>query len=120
MDDHWLLPDASDVTVDLSRLEGEPRSGDTRYTVALDGSLRSEWVDVWRELLSASAVLRRFEIDAFRAVVHFTCRNVDGTAMVFDALERLEATVKRVNEIVAVRRAAAPRVIAAPTALRAR
>lgn len=120
MDDHWLIPGSSEVTVDLSRLQGEPRAGDTRYTVALNGSLRSEWVVVWREVLNASAVLRRFEIDPFAAVVHFTCRNVDGTAMVFDALERLEATVKRVNEVVSVRSAAAHRVIAAPTALRAR
>jgi hypothetical protein len=120
MDDHWLVPGSFDVTVDLSRLQGEPRAGDTRYTVALEGSLRSEWVEVWREVLSASAVLRRFEIDPARSVVHFTCRNVDGTAMVFDALERLESAVKRVNEIVTVRRAAAPRVIAPPTSLRAR
>jgi hypothetical protein len=120
MDDHWLLPGSSDVTVDLSRLRGEPRAGDTRYTVALNGSLRSEWVNVWREVLSASAILRRFEIDPFGAVVHFTCRNVDGTTMVFDALERLEATVKRVNEIVSVRREATPQVIPPPSSLRAR
>jgi len=120
MDDHWLVPGSSAVTVDRSRLQGEPRAGDTRYTVALNGSLRSEWVAVWREVLGASAVLRRFEIDPFAAVIHFTCRNVDGTAMVFDALERLEAAVKRVNQIVSVRSAAAPHVIAAPTALRAR
>lgn len=120
MDDHWLVPGSTDMTVDLSRLQGEPRAGDTRYSVGLHGSLHSDWVDAWREVLSATAVLRRFEIDPASSVVHFTCRNVDGTAMVFDALERLEAAVKRVNEIVAVRRAAAPRVLATPNALRAR
>jgi hypothetical protein len=120
MDDHWLLPGSTEMTVDLTRLKAEPRNGDTRYSVGLDGSLRSDWLEVWREVLSASAVPRRYEIDPASAVVHFTCRNVDGTALVFDALERLEATVKRVNEVAAVRRAAAPRIIAAPNALRAR
>jgi len=109
MDDHWLVPGSTDMTVDLSRMRGEPRAGDTRYSVGLSGSLRSDWVAVWREVLSASAVLRRFEIDPAEQVVRFTCHNVDGTGMVFDALERLEATVKRVNEILAVRRAAEPR-----------
>ena len=108
------------MKVDLTRLKAEPRAGDTRYSVGLDGSLRSDWLEVWREVLKASTVPRRYEIDPANAVVYFTCRNVDGTAQVFDALERLEATVKSVNEIAAVRRAAAPRVIAAPNALRAR
>jgi hypothetical protein len=120
MDDHWLVPGSTDMTVDLSRLQGEPRGGDTRYTVALEGSLRTEWLHIWRGMLSTSAVLRRFEIDPARAVVQFTCRSVDGTAMVFDALESLETTVKRVNDILAVRRAATPGVTAPPTALRAR
>jgi hypothetical protein len=120
MDGHWLLPGSTEMTVDLTRLQAEPRAGDTRYSIGLDGSLRLDWLDVWREVLSASAVLRRYEIDPASGVVSFTCRNVDGTALVFDALERLEATIKRVNEIAAFRRAAAPRVIAAPTALRAR
>jgi len=120
MDDHWLVPGSTDMAVDLSRLEGEARGGDTRYTVSLAGSLRSDWVDAWRELVHSSAVLRRFEIDPARSIVHFACRNVDGTAMVFDALERLETTVKRVNDIVAIRRASSPSVIAPRSALRAR
>jgi hypothetical protein len=120
MDDHWLVPGSTDMTVDLSRLQGEARGGDTRYTVALEGSLRSEWLSLWRELVSATAVLRRFEIDPATAVVHFTCRSADGTAMVFDALERLEAAVKRVNDILAVRRATSPGVTAPRTAIRAR
>ena len=120
MDDHWLVPGSTDMTVDLTRLQGEPRGDGTRYTVALEGSLRSDWLSVWREMVGASAILRRFEIDPARTVVQFICRTVDGTAMVFDALEHLESAVKRVNDIVAIRRAANTGVTAPPSALRVR
>ena len=119
-DDHWLIPGGSDVKLDLSQLKGDPVGGDTKYAVALDGSLRTEWIQAWREVQNGTALGRRYEIDATGGVVRFTCRNVDGTGMVFEALERLESLVARANQIAAARRTEIPRSIAAPNALRAR
>jgi hypothetical protein len=120
MDDHWLVAGSADLKLDVSRLKGDPVGGDTKYAVALAGALRTEWVQAWREVLNATVIGRRFEIDPAAGVVRFTCRNVDGTGMVFDALERLEALVSRANEIAAARRAEVPRSIAVPSSLRAR
>jgi len=120
MDDLWLLPGPSDVNVDLSRLQGETVGDETHYVVGLDASPRSEWLDAWRHVQSSSAVLRRFRIDPEEAIVRFTCRTADGTGMVFDALQHLEVFVKRVNDVVAARRAATPHVSPVPNRIRAR
>lgn len=109
---------ASDVKLDLSRLKGEPSGGDTRYAVGIEGSLRPEWLETYRQFQAGTPGLRRFEIDAPAAAVRFTCRNVDGTGVVFEALERLESLITRVNQVAWVRRAAGPR-ISVPTSLRA-
>jgi len=108
------------VKLDLSRLKGDPAGSDTKYAVALDGSLRTEWIQAWREVQNGTSIGRRYEIDAGAGVVRFSCRDVDGTGMVFEALERLESLVARANEIAAARRAELPRSISAPNALRAR
>ena len=111
---------ASDVTLDLSRLKGEPAGTETRYTVSLDGPISPQWVEFYTRLQGETAVARRFELDPSGAVVRFSCRTVDGTSQVFEALERLEALVERANQIAAVRRAAGPIIQRAPSALRAR
>ena len=115
------FPDAgaSDVKLDLSRLKGETNGGDTRYSVGIEGSLRPEWLETYRQFQAGAPGLRRFEVDAPSATVRFTCRNVDGTGVVFEALERLEFLITRVNQVAWVRRAAGPR-IRMPTSLRAR
>ncbi|HTY43419.1 MAG TPA: hypothetical protein VMH79_16225 [Thermoanaerobaculia bacterium] len=98
------------MKLDLSRLKGEPAGTDTRYSVALDGRLGDEWVADFRALQAESAVGRRFELDRGRGAVRFSCRSVDGTTVVFEALERLEELVRHANQIVAVRRASGPRI----------
>ena len=46
---------------------------------------------------SSWPIARRFELDPAAGVVRFACRTADGTALVFEMLERLEALVARVN-----------------------
>ena len=111
---------ASDVKLDLSRLKGEPAGAETRYTVSLEGPISEQWVEFYGRLQADSAAGRRFELDVPRAIVRFSCRTVDGTGQVFEALERLETLVERANQIVAVRRAAGPHLQRPPVALRAR
>ncbi len=118
MDEHSNAA-ASDVKLDLSRLKGETSGSDTRYRVGIEGSLRPEWLETYRQFQAGTPGLRRFEIDAPGAAVCFTCRNVDGTGVVFEALERLEALIARVNQVAVVRRAAGPR-ISVPASLSAR
>ncbi|HTR04146.1 MAG TPA: hypothetical protein VMN82_13190 [Thermoanaerobaculia bacterium] len=98
------------MRLDLSRLKGEPAGTDTRYSVGLDGALGDEWVADFRALQAESAIGRRFELDRGRGAVRFACRSVDGTTVVFEALEGLEELVRHANQIVAVRRASGPRI----------
>lgn len=120
MTNQWIERAASEVKLDLSRLKGEPAGTDTRYTVALAGPAGQEWVEAYRMLQQAEpAAHRRFELDVARASVRFSCRTVDGTGVVFDLLEQLETIVERVNQVIAVRRAAGPRISLATPALRA-
>jgi hypothetical protein len=121
MTNQWIERAAADVTLDLSRLKGEPSGSDTRYSVALEGPVGEQWVEAYRTLEQAEpAAHRRFELDVPRATVRFSCRTVDGTGVVFDLLEQLETIVGRVNQVAAVRRAAGPRISLASPALRAR
>lgn len=120
MNDQWMTPAASDVKLDLSRLIGEGVGTDTRYSVALEGPLDDAWIEAFRTLQSESLVFKRFDLDRARALIRFVCRTVDGTGQVFEALERLENLVERVNQVVAARRAAGPRISLPPAALRAR
>jgi hypothetical protein len=119
MDDHAQLQRANDVALDLSRLIGEPSGGDTRYSVALAGAINPEWVEAYRGLQAEGLAPRRYELDAARGAFRFTCRAVDGTGAVFEALERIEELVVQVNRIAALRRATAPRIRVARPALRA-
>src|SRR5206468_10709130 len=105
MDSRWAAHGSSDVKLDLSRLKGDILGGDTRYAIALEGPIGEGWLEAWNELQATSTVARRFEIDAANATARFACRSVDGTGIVFEALERLQALIGRANEIVAVRRA---------------
>ena len=110
---------ASDVKLDLSRLQGEPAGTETRYTVSLDGPISEQWIEFYTRLQADSPVSRRFELDAPKAIVRFSCRTVDGTGQVFEALERLETLVERANQIAAIRRASAPVLRRAVAVLRA-
>lgn len=120
MTNQWVERAASEVRLDLSRLQGEPVGTDTRYSVALAGPVSDAWIEGYRTLQQAEpAAHRRFELDVARATVRFSCRTVDGTGIVFDLLEKLETIVERVNQVVAVRRALGPRISLASSSLRA-
>ena len=109
------------VRVDLTALRGEPRGADiTVYTVALNGSVNDRWVEAYRLTSEQSAVSRRFVLDPARSTVRFACRTADGTELVFEMLERLEALVARVNQLVEIWRCQAPHVRFSPAPLRAR
>ncbi len=111
---------ASDVRLDLSTLKGEPAGADTRYAVRLRGPVDERWLESCRGLLADSPALRRFALDAAQGTLGFSCRTVDGTALVFEMLERIEGLVERVNQLAAIRRSVGPRVSVSSATLRAR
>jgi hypothetical protein len=109
------------VRVDVTTLRGEPRGADTTvYTIALDGPVKDLWIDGYRRTTVESDVFRRFELDAARSTIRFACRTADGTEMVFEMLERLEALVARVNQLAEIWRSQVPRARFSPASLRAR
>ena len=103
MNDLWITGPPADVRLDLSRLEGEPLATTTRYSVGLEGAPGEEWAAEFRARQAETPAHRRFELDPSRPAVRFSCRTVDGTGMVFEFLEKLEALVEEINRIVAVR-----------------
>ncbi len=86
------------VGVDHSTLRGEAVGTETRYSVALTGSVETVWAEAYRILQGDSTTFRKLRLDPSTATVSFTCRGVDGPAQVFEILERLDALVKNVNE----------------------
>ncbi len=118
--DHRDMRAASDVRLELSTLRSETSGTDTRYTVALRGPIDENWLEGCRAVQAESPGYRRFELDRARPGFRFSCRTVDGTTLVFEMLERLEALVDWVNELVAARRAAGPRARFSSSPLRAR
>ena len=111
----------AEVHVDVSTLKGEPRGADAMvYTVALKGPLGDRWIEGYRRTAEQSTVSRRFELDPARGTIRFACRTADGTALVFEMLERLEALVASVNQLAEIWRSQAPRVLLSPASLRAR
>jgi hypothetical protein len=109
------------VRVDVTTLRGEPRGADTTaYSVALKGPVNDRWIEGYRLTTQQSAVSRRFELDPARSTVRFACRTADGTELVFEMLERLEALVAGVNQLVEIWRSQAPHVRFSPAPLRVR
>ncbi len=120
MRDLWITGPPADVKLDLSRHQGESLATSTRYSVGLEEPPGDEWLAEFRSRQAEAPVHRRFEIDAARPAVRFSCRTVDGTGMVFEFLERLEALVEEINRIVAVRHAVGASVSRSRFAPRAR
>ncbi len=120
MADSWNEKDASEVAVDLSTLKGEPSAADTLYTVSIRGTFDDHWVEGFRLAQGESAVYRRFEFQRATGAVRFTCRTVDGTGLVFEMLERLEALVARAGQLATIWRSQGPRISLSPARLPAR
>jgi hypothetical protein len=120
MTDRWDERSDSDVRLDLSTLKGEPSGTDTRYAVSLRGPIDDRWWEGYQTLQAEPTAFRRFELDRASATIRFSCRTVDGTALVFEMLERIEGFVEHVNRFAAVRRLVSPRVSLSPAPLRAR
>ena len=120
MKDLWITGPPADVKLDLSRLNGESLATSTRYSVGLEEAPGEEWLAEFRGRQAETPAHRRYEFDASRSTVRFSCRTVDGNGMVFEFLQNLEALVEEINRIVAVRHAVGARVNPAPLAPRAR
>jgi hypothetical protein len=86
------------VRVDHSTLRAETVGTDTRYTVALTGVVDARWTETYRATQGESTGYRRFRLDPSSRTISFSCRTVDGTAHVFEALDRLEALLSIVNQ----------------------
>jgi len=91
-------PRAIAVRVDHSTLRAETAGTDTRYTVGLLGVVDATWADAYRAIQAESTGYRRFRLDVASRTISFSCRTVDGTAQVFEALDRLEALLSIVNQ----------------------
>jgi hypothetical protein len=91
-------PRAIAVRVDHSTLRAETVGTDTRYTVGLIGVVDETWAEAYRATQAESTGYRRFRLDPASRTVSFSCRTVDGTAHVFEALDRLEALLSLVNQ----------------------
>jgi hypothetical protein len=89
---------ATAVRVDHSTLRGETVGTDTRYTIGLLGVVDGAWADAYRSAQSESTGYRRFRLDPRGRTITFSCRTVDGTAKVFETLDRLEALLAIVNQ----------------------
>ncbi len=120
MKDLWITGPPADVKLDLSRLSGESLGTSTRYSVGLEAAPGEEWTAEFRSRQEETPVHRRYEIDATRSAIRFSCRTVDGNGMVFEFLETLETLVEEINRIVAVRHAVGSGVRESSLALRAR
>ena len=120
MNNLWITGPPADVKLDLSRLSGESLGTSTRYSVGLEAAPGDEWTAEFRARQEETPVHRRYEMDAPRSVVRFSCRTVDGNGMVFEFLENLETLVEEINRIVAVRHAVGPALRESSIAPRAR
>ncbi|HEY6930685.1 MAG TPA: hypothetical protein VJA66_13480 [Thermoanaerobaculia bacterium] len=69
-----------------------------RYSVPLRGTMDGAWADCYRRASSESAEFSRFQLDAERRTVTFSCRVDDGPAKIQAALKRLELLVTFVNQ----------------------
>lgn len=83
---------------DHSTLRGEHAGTETRYTVAVKGHMDERWAEAFRLSQAESTAYQRFRLNRPTASVGFTCRDVDGTVAVFDALEGLDSLLKAANE----------------------
>ncbi|MGE5413524.1 MAG: hypothetical protein ACM3NW_05060 [Syntrophomonadaceae bacterium] len=120
MKDLWITGPPEDVKLDLTRLQGEPLTTSTRYSVALESAPGEEWAAEFRSRQVEVPAHKRYELDLGNSVVRFSCRTVDGNGMVFEFLEQLETQVEEINRILAVRHAVGPRISPVPAAPRAR
>ncbi|HEX7252588.1 MAG TPA: hypothetical protein VF376_06880 [Thermoanaerobaculia bacterium] len=69
-----------------------------RYSVPLRGAFDRAWIDCYRRASSESAEFSRFQLEAERRTVTFSCRADDGPAKIQAALKRLEMLVTFVNQ----------------------
>ena len=85
------------VGVDHSTLRAQVGNSDTRYTVALTGTVDDQWGEAYRLTQAEATGHRRFRLDRASATVSFSTRTVDGPAMVFEVLGQLESFLELVN-----------------------
>ncbi|HEY2797545.1 MAG TPA: hypothetical protein VGK26_06615 [Thermoanaerobaculia bacterium] len=87
------LPEADHAT-----LRGDHGNNESRYTIALKGSVDDRWAEAFRLSQADSPVLQRFRLNRATASIGFTCREVDGAVHVLDMLDTLDRLLKDANE----------------------
>lgn len=104
------------IRFDHSTLRSEPAGSHTRYTIALTGRPDEAWYGAYAAACDEAGLLRAFPVDRGRATVTFSCRVVEGPALVIEMLERLEellvSTERRLETFHAARPLPGPRAIA--------
>ncbi len=91
--DSRQLPEADHAT-----LRGDHADNESRYTIALKGSIDERWAEAYRLSQAGSAAYQRFHLNRATASIGFTCREVDGAVHVLDMLETLDELLNAANE----------------------
>src|SRR5215468_5950088 len=80
----------SPMRLDHGSLRGEPGASHTHYSVALTGDVEERWTTAFRAVCAQSGANRVFVLNPRSATVSFSCRTLEGPALVFEMLDRLE------------------------------
>jgi|GEM_PF-2743950 hypothetical protein len=83
---------------DHASLRGDHAGTESRYTIALKGSVDDRWAEAFRLSQAESKSYQRFRLNRATATIGFTCREVDGAVHVLDMLESLDQLLKEANE----------------------
>ena len=87
--------------LDHATLRAEVRATDTRYTIGVRGGADERWAEALRALCEQSAAHRPFHFSREGGTISFSCRTLEGPALVFEMLERLEVLLDLVDRRVA-------------------
>jgi|SoiMetStandDraft_2_1073263.scaffolds.fasta_scaffold106901_2 hypothetical protein len=91
----------SSMGLDHGSLRGEPGASHTHYSVALKGDVEERWTSAFRAVCAQSGANRVFVLNPRSATVSFSCRTLEGPALVFEMLDRLEKLLAAVDRRVA-------------------
>ncbi len=89
------------MRLDHGSLRGEPGASHTHYSVALTGDVEERWTSAFRAVCAQSGANRIFVLNPRSATVSFSCRTLEGPALVFEMLDRLEKLLAAVDRRVA-------------------
>jgi hypothetical protein len=85
---------AASSRLDHASLRGEPGASHTHYSISLLGQTDERWTEAFRAVCAASPERRAFQLNPRSRTVSFSCLTLEGPALVFEMLERLESLLK--------------------------